>query len=536
MTASNPRIASATAGWMPAAARARPRRTVPARLARIDFDFAAGVDPSPYSAQTVALHTDRPHAAAAAEQRAQAVHGGQEVAAVLLHHREQQVAAGVARRAGACSSVGRRDSSTRRASPSLRASASAHLSTSPGGSTPSSSRSWPELPPLSNIVTTACSCSHGLRLQPAEQAREAGAAAEAADVQLAKPHALIVDRCRCPAAGVRGRQVTMSADRLQIDAITAAALALDPPLTGATAFTTWQRRSTCAATRSSIFARSSHRSNHGGQVGTPTPRASRGDAAPLASSTRGARPRRLRATSWRRGPARLGDAARHRRRGVRARHSTPSPSSSAPSSRTTPSSHGADPFAGLRSSHRDLRRACEVQARSHVLHLREGYLADGRRPLPAVARVRPPALRRFSRAPRIAVPHRRPRADRICERTPGGRAPRRRARTRSRQRERRPRDLMRSSGPSAPSTGEALSAYLAPAPWRTAVDLSRAIDAFERLRGVRRRRSNLARVARLAVALARGRRGARAGVPALTQPVNDFAGVIDRRRRRRWTG
>ena len=66
----------------------------------------------------------------------------------------------------ACSSVGSRESSTRRASPSLRESASAHLSTSPGGSTPSSSRSWPELPPLSNMVTTACSLSQGLRFNP----------------------------------------------------------------------------------------------------------------------------------------------------------------------------------------------------------------------------------------------------------------------------------------------------------------------------------------------------------------------------------
>src|SRR5688572_17894824 len=64
------------------------------------------------------------------------------------------------------SSVGRRDSSTRRASPSLRASASAHFSTSPGGKTPSSSRSWPELPPLSNIVTTAFKCSQGLDFSP----------------------------------------------------------------------------------------------------------------------------------------------------------------------------------------------------------------------------------------------------------------------------------------------------------------------------------------------------------------------------------
>src|SRR6185436_9820711 len=35
---------------------------------------------------------------------------------------------------------------------------------------------------------------------------------------------------------------------------------------------------------------------------------------------------------------------------------------------------GVDPFQGLRVDPADLRRACEVQARSHLLHLREGYL------------------------------------------------------------------------------------------------------------------------------------------------------------------
>src|SRR6185436_8032703 len=65
-----------------------------------------------------------------------------------------------------CSSVGSRDSSTRRASPSFLASVKAHLSTSPGGSTPSSSRSCPELPPLSNIVTTALRVNHGFVLRP----------------------------------------------------------------------------------------------------------------------------------------------------------------------------------------------------------------------------------------------------------------------------------------------------------------------------------------------------------------------------------
>ena len=35
---------------------------------------------------------------------------------------------------------------------------------------------------------------------------------------------------------------------------------------------------------------------------------------------------------------------------------------------------GDDPFQGLRVERGDLRRACEIQARSHLLHLREGYL------------------------------------------------------------------------------------------------------------------------------------------------------------------
>jgi hypothetical protein len=35
---------------------------------------------------------------------------------------------------------------------------------------------------------------------------------------------------------------------------------------------------------------------------------------------------------------------------------------------------GANPFDGLRVDAADLRRACEVQARGHLLHLREGYV------------------------------------------------------------------------------------------------------------------------------------------------------------------
>src|SRR5215475_15386744 len=35
---------------------------------------------------------------------------------------------------------------------------------------------------------------------------------------------------------------------------------------------------------------------------------------------------------------------------------------------------GENPFTGLRVDPADIRRACEVQARSHLLHLREGYI------------------------------------------------------------------------------------------------------------------------------------------------------------------
>ena len=35
---------------------------------------------------------------------------------------------------------------------------------------------------------------------------------------------------------------------------------------------------------------------------------------------------------------------------------------------------GKNPFEGLRVEPADLRRACEVQARGHLLHLRQGYM------------------------------------------------------------------------------------------------------------------------------------------------------------------
>lgn len=47
---------------------------------------------------------------------------------------------------------------------------------------------------------------------------------------------------------------------------------------------------------------------------------------------------------------------------------------------------GVDPFAGVKVPAADLRRACEHQAKSHLIHLREGFLETAGQP-PAVARL-----------------------------------------------------------------------------------------------------------------------------------------------------
>jgi hypothetical protein len=41
---------------------------------------------------------------------------------------------------------------------------------------------------------------------------------------------------------------------------------------------------------------------------------------------------------------------------------------------------GADPFEDISVAHEDLRRACETQINSHLMHLREGYIQSGGRP------------------------------------------------------------------------------------------------------------------------------------------------------------
>jgi len=49
--------------------------------------------------------------------------------------------------------------------------------------------------------------------------------------------------------------------------------------------------------------------------------------------------------------------------------------------------YGVDPFAGLAIRPDDLRRACEVQVKSHLLHLREDYVECGARPSAVAALV-----------------------------------------------------------------------------------------------------------------------------------------------------
>lgn len=46
---------------------------------------------------------------------------------------------------------------------------------------------------------------------------------------------------------------------------------------------------------------------------------------------------------------------------------------------------GRDPFAGLHVDPADLRRACEIQARSHLLHLREAFVETGNHAASVVA-------------------------------------------------------------------------------------------------------------------------------------------------------
>jgi hypothetical protein len=70
---------------------------------------------------------------------------------------------------------------------------------------------------------------------------------------------------------------------------------------------------------------------------------------------------------------------------------------------------GADPFGGLAIRDEDLRRACETQVKSHLVHLRENYLECGGRPAEVAAFVADSApafallLRRLARLDGVPV-------------------------------------------------------------------------------------------------------------------------------------
>jgi hypothetical protein len=57
---------------------------------------------------------------------------------------------------------------------------------------------------------------------------------------------------------------------------------------------------------------------------------------------------------------------------------------------------GEDPFVGLSVAAADLRRACELQAKSHLIHLREGFLETGGEPK-AIGRLIRASAEGFSR-------------------------------------------------------------------------------------------------------------------------------------------
>lgn len=70
---------------------------------------------------------------------------------------------------------------------------------------------------------------------------------------------------------------------------------------------------------------------------------------------------------------------------------------------------GTGPFEGLAIAREDMRRACEVQVKSHLLHLREDYLEGGGRPSNVTALVRDSApafaalLRHMARLDNVAA-------------------------------------------------------------------------------------------------------------------------------------
>ncbi len=160
-------------------------------LPRVHLDLAArGRAVAVFGADCGGLDADGPHAPLAAEQTSQPVHRGQEVARVL---RPSSRAAGCRRygrpRRSWCSIVGRRDSRHAPGFAFVPRQRERALQDVAG-------RQHAEF--VAELARTAAAVEHGddrvqaqprVALETAEQARQAGAAADAPDVQLAKPHA-----------------------------------------------------------------------------------------------------------------------------------------------------------------------------------------------------------------------------------------------------------------------------------------------------------------------------------------------------------
>ena len=170
-----------------------PTHLVTPRLPRIDFDLATRLrSVSVFGAHGCRLHADGPDASLAAEQRAEAVHRGQEIPAVLLHHRQKQVASGVTGEPVVV--LDRRQSRQQDASrlPLVareRQRALEHVAR----------RQHAEL--VAQLPGAAAAVEHrddgvetkpGVGLETTEQARKTRTAAETADVQLAQLHRLIL--------------------------------------------------------------------------------------------------------------------------------------------------------------------------------------------------------------------------------------------------------------------------------------------------------------------------------------------------------
>ena len=160
------------------------------RLPRVHFHFAAGHRAvAVLGAHRRLFDRDRPHAAAAAQQRAQAVDGIEKVAAVPLHHRQQQVAAGVAAeprvlehrqpRQQHAARLARVSRQRERALEDVARRQDAELVAQ-----------LPRAPAAVEHRHDGVDVQPGIVLQAAENARHPGAAAKAPDIQLAKTHAL----------------------------------------------------------------------------------------------------------------------------------------------------------------------------------------------------------------------------------------------------------------------------------------------------------------------------------------------------------